>query len=244
MRKGLGVLVVCLAGCATVPPAAEPGLPDSPKPVVIVADGAGDFRACSGTLRSTAAADGLNLEVVTFVWSHGYLRNVADQTDSNHARNRGEMLAELVRWHLGRFPGTPVTLLGHSAGCAVVLSAAEQLPGGSLDRLVLLSPSISEGYDVAPALMATREGIDVFVSDKDWVWLGLMVRILGTTDNPLAARAAGRFGFAVPAEGDIANKVRMHRWSPDEQALGHDGGHFGFYQPGYVREKLFPLIRK
>lgn len=244
----LTVVAATLPACRSLPPTALPDLPKTPKPVVFVADGAGDFRACSGTLRHTAAVDGLSLEVVTFVWSHGYLRNVADQRDFEHTRKRGAVLADLVCWQRERFPDTPITLLGHSAGSSVVLAAAETLPAGTVDRIVLLAPSLSEGYDLRPALMSVRDGIDVFVSEKDWIWLGILVRMLGTIDDPGAARAAGRFGFAVspsdPAEGDLYAKLRLHRWTPEEKQLGHDGGHFGFYQPGYLRTHVFPLMFK
>lgn len=249
LRFVLFGVAMALPACRSVPkPTALPALPQSGRPVVFVADGAGDFRACSGALRQTASADGLSVEVVTFVWSHGYLRNVADQTDYNHARSRGAILADLARWHREKYPDTPITLLGHSAGSAVVLAAAETLPPGTIDRIVLLSPSLSEGYDIKPALASARDGIDVFVSDSDWIWLGLIVRFLGTTDNPLAAKAAGRCGFAVspsnPADGDLYAKLRMHRWQPEQQKLGHDGGHFGFYQPGYLRTVLFPMLTR
>lgn len=242
-----GWLLIGLLGvpaCAGLQPVALQELPSGDKPAVFVADGAGDFRACSAMLRTTAEADGLSLDVVTFVWSHGYLRNVIDQTDYEHSRVRGTKLAELVRKQLDVHPATPVTLLGHSAGSAVVLAAAEQLPAGSIERIVLLSPSISESYDLRPALTATRNGIDAFVSDKDWIWLGLLVRLFGTTDDPLAARAAGRFGFAVPPHDPVYAGLRLHRWTPAQVAEGHDGGHFGCYQPRFLRRYVFPVVAK
>ncbi|MBX7103638.1 MAG: alpha/beta hydrolase [Gemmataceae bacterium] len=220
---------------------ALPGLPASNRPVVFVADGAGDFRACSGSFRQTASADGLSLEVVTFVWSHGYLRNMADQTDVPHIRDRAANLADLILAHREKHPDAPITLVAHSAGSAVVLGAAERLPANSIERIVLLSPSLSENYDVRPALAACRDGIDCFVSEKDWLWLGVLVRILGTPDDPFASRAAGRYGF-VTARDEAASKVRMHRWSPDEEKIGNDGGHFGCYSPDFLRRKIFPML--
>jgi pimeloyl-ACP methyl ester carboxylesterase len=232
--------------CANLEPAVLPALPKGDRPVVFVADGAGDYRACSGTLRSTAAADGLSFEVCTFVWSHGYLRNVVDQTDFEYARERGYTLAGVISAHREKHPNTPVTLLGHSAGSAVVLAAAETLPAGTIERVVLLAPSLSEDYDLRPALRNVRDGIDVFVSEKDWIWLGVLVRIFGTTDNPFAARAAGRFGFAVAPnnrnEADLFAKLRLHRWTPEHTALGNDGGHFGVYQPSFLRTHVFPAL--
>lgn len=239
---------MALVSCATLRPHALPELPNSDRPAVFVADGAGDYRACSGSIRKTAAQDGVSIEVVTYVWSHGYLHNVVDQTDLEHARERGMQLAELVTKHKARHPQSPVTLLGHSAGSAVVLAAAESLPSGTVERVVLLAPSLSEKYDLRPALTNVNDGIDVFVSENDWVWLGLLVRLFGTTDDPFAARAAGRFGFATrpndPIEAGLYGKLRVHRWTPAEEATGNDGGHFGAYQPGFLRSKVLPILSR
>ena len=64
------------------------------------------------------------------------------------------------------YPGRKVYLVGHSAGCAVVLAAAERLPTDSVDRLILLAPSVCVTYDLRPALRTVRCGIDVFYSDR------------------------------------------------------------------------------
>jgi pimeloyl-ACP methyl ester carboxylesterase len=242
MRPWLLILPLLLPACRTLEPAALPGLPQSNRPAVFIADGAGDFRACSETFRQTAAEDQLNLDVVTFVWSHGYLRNLADQTDVDHAHNRGLILAEMVRQTRQRFPDAPISLVAHSAGSSVVLAAAENSPSGSIDRIILLAPSMSENYDLRPALMASRNGIDAFISDEDWVWLGLLVDILGTPDDPRSVRASGRYGFTLPPTDPLFHKLRVHRWTRDQQLLDNDGGHFGDYQPAFIRQRILPLL--
>lgn len=242
MRWWLLTFAVALPACRTLEPGAQPGLPVVGKPLIVVADGAGDFRACSDVIRHTAAACGLNCEVVTYVWSHGYLRNLADQTDLEHIRHRGRHLAELVRYQRQRFPQAPITLVGHSAGSGVVLAAAEQLPPGYIERIVLLSPSLSDKYDLRPALASTSDGIDTYISPADWFWLGVIVRLLGTQDDPKAERASGRFGFTVDQQDPQYAKLRVHRWSPELKLLGNDGGHFGGYQADFLREKVFPLL--
>jgi pimeloyl-ACP methyl ester carboxylesterase len=241
-RIWLALILIAAPACRTIEPAALPGLPQTNRPAAFIADGAGDFRSCSDTFRQTAAEDHLNLDVVTFVWSHGYLRNLADQTDTDHIRNRGVTLAEMVRHNRQQFPDAPITLVGHSAGSGVVLAAAENLPPGSIDRIVLLSPSLSEHYDMRPALTATRDGIDAFISDEDWVWLGVLVQMLGTPDDPQSVRACGRYGFNIPPDDPLYGKLHVHRWTADEKRIGNDGGHFGGYQPAFIRERVFPLI--
>src|SRR5947199_10469429 len=113
IRSGV-YLVVLLPACvqlpqrdAAAPPPLEPAA--APQHVLFVADGAGDYRACSAAVRQTAAADGWPLEVVTFVWSHGYLHNLSDHTDYAWARERGRELAGRVLAQQQARPDLPVS---------------------------------------------------------------------------------------------------------------------------------------
>ena len=235
-----------------MPPQFAPELPPSNQPCVIVVDGAGDYRACSQTVRAAAEQDHLPCEVVTFVWSHGYLHNIVDHTDYEHTRLRGSHLTRLIKTHKAKHPDAPITLVGHSAGSAVALAATESLPPGTIDRVILLAPSVSENYNIRPALERVNESVHVFASEDDWVWLGTFVRMFGTTDDPLATRAAGQYGFKVPSEyvttcssgnaGSPYAKLHVHKWCADDTSCGHDGGHFGCYQPGFLRKHVFPII--
>jgi hypothetical protein len=172
-----------------------------------------------------------------FYWSHGPYRVIRDQTDRAHAMAQGAKLAEEILARQAREPGRRVVLVAHSAGSMVALAAAQKLPAGTLDRILLLAPSVSSGYDLAPALAATREGIDVFCSHKDRATLGVGVRIVGTADRG-SGRAAGRFGFCAAD----ASKVRHHWWAPDQSATGNTGRHTGAYAPAFAVASLFPLI--
>src|SRR5438552_18270152 len=92
-----GVWLLLLPACALLPREGQTPLPPvAPLHVLFVADGAGDYRACSRVVRETAQADGWPLEVSTFAWSHGYLRNLADHSDYAWTRNRGRDLARVV----------------------------------------------------------------------------------------------------------------------------------------------------
>jgi hypothetical protein len=108
----------------------------------------------------------------------------------------------------------------------------------------VLFRSLSEHYDLRPALAATRDGIDAFVSDSDWVWLGVLVRLLGTPDDPQSVRASGRFGFAMTPQDPQYEKLHVHRWSPELIPLGNDGGHFGAYHPAFLRDRVLPMLKK
>jgi pimeloyl-ACP methyl ester carboxylesterase len=225
---------------------ASPVPPAPPTHVVFVADGAGDYRAASTSLRETAASDGWPLDVRTFLWSHGFLRNLADHTDYAWARDRGHELAGVVLAQKQAQPNVPVSLMGHSAGCYVVLEAAAQLPPDTLERIVLLAPSVSSKYDIKPALISARNGMDVFYSKNDRVWLGVFTAFAGTSDSASETRPAGRFGFepqAQPSELPLYAKLRQYEWNPTLDQVGNDGGHYGSYQPGHLRKFVLPLFQ-
>jgi pimeloyl-ACP methyl ester carboxylesterase len=251
MRRLTAALVVFLVmGCSTSRssrhdyPAAW-SAPVDPTGVVFVANGAGDSRSASENLRQVVAATRAPLQVETFDWSRGYRRYVTDQVDRDNHWARGRELASQVVAYRQQYPTRGIYLLGHSAGCAVVLIAAAQLPDNSIDRIVLLAPSVCTSYDLRPALRASRAGIDAFCSDKDrWV-LGLGMRIVGTTEEGCRT-AAGRVGFTpviqAPTDAALYAKLRQHPWNPAVSWTGHDGGHFGNHEPAFLRAYVMPLL--
>jgi hypothetical protein len=212
------------------------------RPLVWVVDGAGDLRGCSNALTQANLLAGTPAELTVFSWTHGYRRLLLDQIDAAHAREQGKKLAERVRERQMKEPGRRVVVVSHSAGCAVTLAAGEYLPPDSIDRMILLAPSVSVGYDLRPALRCAREGLDVFCSRKDWVALGFVTRVVGTTDR-YGAAAAGRNGFR--AEGldeDEVPRLRQHFWTADVAWTGHTGGHHGMHAPTFLHHYLFPMI--
>src|SRR5262249_22767887 len=162
--------------------------------------------------RQAIAAQGLPLCVEMVPWSHGYGRGLADQMDYDHARTEGACLAGQILARRQNCPGGPIYLVAHSAGSAVVLAAAEALPPNSVDGIVLLAPSVSADYDVRPALRCARHGVDVFCSERDVLFLGLGVSLVGTADRHWSA-AAGRVGFrpvvTTPEDAVLYTKLRQ-----------------------------------
>jgi hypothetical protein len=232
--------------CAGWLPPVETALRPDDRPLVWVLDGAGDLKGCSNALAAVNDPLGRPVELAVFPWSHGYRRLLADQTDTAHARAQGFRLAQAIQDRKAREPGRRVVVVGHSAGCAVALAGCDLLPVDFVDRVLLLAPSVSTGYDIRPTLWSAKEGVDVFCSRKDWVALGFVTRVVGTTDDSWSRRAAGRWGFEprgaqrlAPVE---AARLRQHFWSPDAAWTGHTGGHHGMHAPGYVRAYLMPLM--
>jgi len=229
-RPCLFVASLLLSGCAAVTARAGAPCPcERPRALVLVADGAGNFRAASANLRQVASEAGAPLSVEPFVWSHGYGRILADQVGQGHMRDEGKRLAELLLAHRRQDPATPVYLVGHSAGSGVVLSAAESLPPDSVERIVLLAPAVSAYHDLRPALAAARCGVTV----------------LGTADRHWD-RAAGRVGFrpveCCPADRPLYEKLRQYPWQEGLSWTGHKGGHYGAYQPGFLKACVLPLL--
>jgi pimeloyl-ACP methyl ester carboxylesterase len=213
--------------------------------VVIVCDGSGDFRTLSTGMARAVAEARLPLYVETFVWSHGLGRYVIDHADHRNHLAMGRLLAERVLAWRRTYPGLKVYLVGHSAGSAVVLAAAERLPPDTADRIVLLAPSVCPDYDLRRALASAREGIDVFTSDHDRFILDVAMRVVGTADRRWGP-AAGRVGFrpvvSTPADAALYERLRQHSWDPALRWTGHDGGHYGSNRCRFISAYVLPLF--
>jgi len=212
---------------------------------VLVADGAGDFRAASKALCQAVSEEHLPLEIETFAWSHGYCRIFSDQIDHSHARLQGQKLAERVVELRTTCPHLPIYLVGHSAGCAVILMAAEALPAGTVQRIILMAPAVPACYDLRPALRSVREGMEVFFSPEDnwYLHVGMFVSHLL---QPSQRSAAGHGGFVpvvqTPEDALLYAKLTHYPWEPRLSWTGHGGGHFGCYQQKFLRTFVLPLL--
>ena len=226
--------------CYTASRSASP-----PAGIVFVANGSGDFRALSANLNQVVAEGSVPLQVETFVWSHGYWRYLADHVDHANHLAEGRHLAVQVAGYRQACPGRRVYLVGHSAGCAVVLAAAETLPPDSVDGIILLAPSVCVTYDLRQALRTARGGIDVFHSEQDRVILGLGMQIVGTADGRCRT-AAGQGGFTpavvCPADAALCGRLRQHPWDRGVQWSGNDGGHYGSCRASFLEAYVLPLL--
>jgi pimeloyl-ACP methyl ester carboxylesterase len=213
--------------------------------IVFVADGSGDIRTLSANLNQVVAETSAPLRVETFVWSHGRGRVVADHRDHANHLAQGCRLAAQVAACRQQCANRPIFLIGHSAGCAVILAAAEMLPPNSVDRMVQLAPSVSATYDLRRALRTIRCGMDVFFSRRDRLVLGLGMRIVGTADRQ-SRTAAGRYGFVpvitCPADAALYSKLREYPWGPEVAWTGNRGGHPGSLHAGFLRAYVLPLL--
>lgn len=241
-------MTATLAGCsATFSLTHRPIVPPEPfETAIFVADGAGNYQACSKTLRETIQRDKLPIYVHTFEWSHGRGRIFADQLMHDYARAAGVVMADQIADFRRARPGCRIHILGHSAGSSVALSALENLEPGVVDRAFLLAPSVSAEYDLRPALQKVGREMHVYTSRHDWWYLGVSTHILGTQDRRFLAAASGRVGFRPepkgPEDAALFDKLKQHPWTPEQGQAGNLGGHFGAYQPEFLRRYLIPLV--
>lgn len=127
-----------------------------------------------------------------------------------------------------------IHLVGHSAGCGVILGALQRT-NRRVTHAVLIAPSVSPGYDLAPAAGKVA-WIDVFYSEHDRTFLKWRTGNFGTYDN-IKTPAAGYSGFTNPP----AN-VRQHSYDPAWRQLGNDGGHAGGVARTFVAKVVSPLL--
>jgi pimeloyl-ACP methyl ester carboxylesterase len=238
--------VVPFAGCAASRQEVRSYWPSAnPRGIVYVVNGSGGFHYTSEAFQKAIQESGLALAVEPFEWSHGVGRFVADQTSWGHAKAEGGRLAACIAAYRQSHCGGQIFLVGYSAGSAVALAAAEGSSPDTIDRIILLAPSVSADYDLRPALRASRLGVDVFYSSRDIGYLGLGVALIGTVDH-WGRAAAGRVGFRPHVEtmddSMIYNKLRQHPWNPCVEWTGNIGGHYGSYQPAYLRAYVLPLF--
>lgn len=241
MHKPLLLAVGWMLAVAAFPAAAQ-------EAIVLIADGAGDYRGLSTAMSQAVIEAELPLVVEPACWSHGFRRIVADQVDLAHSRAQGQRLASKVLAYREACPSRPVYLMAHSAGALVVLAAADHLPPGSVERIVLLAPAASAYADLRPALRCSRQGVDVFHSCRDRCAWCVGFVLIGA-EGHLWPRVSGRIGFLEPKqvteeEAVLYSKLRQYAWNASWSWTGHDGGHYGIRQPGFLRHVVLPMLVK
>lgn len=224
----VGLALVC-CGCANQP------LGDA-RHIVIVVSGAGGYGPGIGNLIRGLHTDSPEADFEVFHWGVPaplFMLNL--QNDAIHR----DAERKLARWIESRaaMPSQPrIDLVGHSAGCGVALGAMALLRNVQIDTVMMLSPSVSPGYDLRPALDHASGSVHVFYSSRDTLWLGWRASHFGTYDN-VKTRAAGNAGF-----DNAPVHVIQHAYDPGWQSLGNDGGHFGTLSFRFAKQTLSSIL--
>jgi hypothetical protein len=217
--------------------------------LVLVADGVGGLDLCGIALRAVLRAERLPYAIQLFPWGHGMGRWHADLTDVVNRDTKAQLIAETIRQFKTVRPSDPVFIVAKSGGSGVVVKALELLDEQTVERVILLAPALSPGYDLARALRAVRREMVVFWSPLDVLVLGAGTRLFGTIDR-VKSVSSGLVGFQIPSVDDSDPtrnqgyaKLRQVRWRPRMAATGYFGGHLGPDSPLFLRKYIVPLLR-
>ena len=194
-------------------------------------------------LRKSVAATQPAVTVRTFEWGAPKFLYVLNLQDPKiHTEAEVELARAIKSWR-DRYPAGKLTLLGHSAGCGVILGSLSRL-GKRVDveNVVLLAPSVSPDYQIAPALGQIAGTLHVFFSDSDRLWLGWRTSTFGTYDS-VKSEAAGKVGLNVEQlDAKLRCKIVQHSYEPEFSELGHGGGHFGALARRFDQKVIAPLV--
>jgi pimeloyl-ACP methyl ester carboxylesterase len=221
-------LLLCCLGCAqqTFPPARDL--------LILVPGVAGDGPWYDGL------KDALPIQPTVFHWGHGGVLFAMNFSDKGTHDDAEQELARLLNERAQKDSGT-VRLIGHSAGCGVILGALSRTRL-HVQEIILLAPSVSPGYDLSPALQQIAGPLHVFFSSHDDVFLDWRTSNFGTYDR-VKTKAAGNVGFdlaELPPE--LRSNVHQHGYDSAWQSLGNDGGHFGCVSERFIKEVVAPLL--
>ncbi len=205
-----------------------------------VAGDAGGYSGLKDELRASGATDLRELS-----WgAPGPLFFLNFQTTSIHDSAEADLARHIKDW-LKQRPGCRVDLVGHSAGCGVILGALRKLDEDErVGQAILLSPSVSPGYDLTASLRHVNRRIDSFYSDRDIVFLKVRTGTFGTYDN-VRTPAAGHLGFRPepPLAPELAAKLVQHPYDPAWESLGNWGDHAGSATGNFVGAVVAPLFK-
>jgi hypothetical protein len=194
-------------------------------------------------VRGLAEGGVVAADVRVFRWGAAlFVMNLEDE--AIHERAEAELAERLEAWRARAHAEAHIDLVGHSAGCGVILGAMRRLPADRrVGTVVLVAPSVSPTYPLGEALAHVEGRLHAFYSERDRVWLGWRASTFGTYDRVRVA-AAGKVGFAgleaLPPQ--LAGKLVQHAYDPAWARLGHRGGHEDGLAPGFAREVLAPLL--
>ena len=213
--------------------------------LVVVLPGVEGVSALNLDICYGLAAGGLDWAIELRDWS-GLLGPLGNQGDRKRNRKVAAEISEYVVAYQDEHPGRPVVLIGHSGGTAIAVWIAEAMPEGrQVDGVILLASSLSQGYNLIPALEKSSRGIVNFYSQRDGVLAGLSSSPGPPTMDGQHALAAGKFGFEWTGPGGTSwayQRLYQIIWDKRMERLGHLGGHAGYTDRRFGRKVLAPLV--
>lgn len=180
--------------------------------LVIILPGIEGESPMNHDIRQGLLAAGVNSALPIYRWGRpipgvGLLLN---QVDFVGNRIEASKISSMIVQYQDAYPGRPVYLIGHSGGGGVAVFAAEGLPEGrKVDGMILLSASISAGYDLSKALAHSKNGLVNFYNESDIGLLGIGTTVMGNVDG-MRGPSAGLGGFTRPSPEDRPEKLAVY----------------------------------
>lgn len=242
-------------GCATKPVGLPEQLPDREQRMqhgyLYYFDGAGGGTAKKNWaegVKEGLLAGGYPGAGELFSWETGR-GLIADQDASvKYKRSEAKEAAARMIKHAEAFPGTPIDILGFSAGTAVAIFALEDLPVSvQANEVVLLGTSISRNYDMTKALNRVKGHVYIYTSTRDRM-LGFLMPFSGTADRKFDDPGAGITGFTLPPGATAetrklyAEKIVTIPWTAKLEKDGDYGHHFDNVKMEFIRDHVTPLF--
>jgi pimeloyl-ACP methyl ester carboxylesterase len=185
--------------------------------------------------------------VEVYRWSRGPLGLFGDLRGYTRNHRLAGVLSQKIADYLREHPQAAVSLVGVSAGCAIIAWALEALPAElSVRRVVFIGPALSPGYDLTEALKRVDREAVVFTSRRDELILGWGTTQYGTMDR-VFTDSAGKVGFKLPDNATRETraqyaKLREIAWTEKMLLDGHYGGHLGPLSTRFVCKYVAPII--
>jgi hypothetical protein len=241
-------LILCASGCSQVTPDRAERMT---RGYIYYCDGAGGgglVMNWSGGVRQGLTDAGYDGSGEMFPWETG-MGVMADQTASvEYKRQKASALADKIVDYSKKEPGATIHLMGLSAGTAVVAFALEALPSqNSVQNVVMLSGSLSSGYDLSAALRHVKGKMYIFTSQRDEVLL-TAVPLAGTADRVSAEGGTiGLNGARIPRGAtsevrDLYRKIVVVPWNSQFARYGNEGGHTDTVNAAFVQQFIAPLV--
>jgi pimeloyl-ACP methyl ester carboxylesterase len=222
-----------VVGCAAPTPA--PG----PRGLAFVVPGASGDGVGYSALREALRDEGF--AVMTHTWGAPLPLFALNFSNRRIHEDAEKSLRQRLRALAEQHPGAHVVIVGHSAGCGVALGALSNADAPDIDALILLAPSVSPGYNLAPAARRVRGSVHSFHSELDVTFLKWRTGNFGSYDG-VKTPAAGHLGFDASSRL-LPDNLAQHAYSPSWAALGNDGGHFGTLSRRFLADVVMPLLR-
>ncbi len=227
----LALMIWAGSGCAEI----------DPNKRVVFLDGAGYFGAGPSVKRGLRMA-GYDGEFRGFVWT-SFLLWGADHLIAARSTLNAKNLAGYIQRYYREHPEGKLTVMGLSAGSAVILNALVRLPEDVLvENVVLFQPSVSASHNLTPALAHIKGKLYATCSRRDAILATLGVNADGQSGAP-----AGRSGFRI-ASGLTAKQRRLYTkvvnlpWRKQYRQYGWRGGHVTSTNRKFVKHVIAPRV--